>query len=145
MFIKIFVVLELSYIKTFKKFDENLSWWAGKDSNLRTQMRTDLQSAAFSHSATYPYLILEMCCRRIDKSYYKLFMNFCQYISKIFYENYQKSFYLHSFFRLFLQNYSHIFHLIHLIRYLVSVVFCFLLYFQIMIIVILLFLLIHQL
>ena len=31
-------------------------WWAGKDSNLRTQMRTDLQSAAFSHSATYPYI-----------------------------------------------------------------------------------------
>ena len=29
-------------------------WWAGKDSNLRTQMRTDLQSAAFNHSATYP-------------------------------------------------------------------------------------------
>ena len=26
VFIKIFVVLELSYIKTFKKFDENLSW-----------------------------------------------------------------------------------------------------------------------
>ena len=29
-------------------------WWAGMDSNHRTQMRTDLQSAAFSHSATYP-------------------------------------------------------------------------------------------
>ena len=36
-------------------------WWAGKDSNLRTQMRTDLQSAAFSHSATYPNIKLEWC------------------------------------------------------------------------------------
>ena len=31
-------------------------WWAGMDSNHRTQMRTDLQSAAFSHSATYPFM-----------------------------------------------------------------------------------------
>ena len=31
-------------------------WWAGMDSNHRTRMRTDLQSAAFSHSATYPYI-----------------------------------------------------------------------------------------
>ena len=30
------------------------SWWAGLDSNQRTQMRADLQSAAFNHSATYP-------------------------------------------------------------------------------------------
>ena len=29
-------------------------WWAGMDSNHRTHTRTDLQSAAFSHSATYP-------------------------------------------------------------------------------------------
>ena len=28
--------------------------WAGKDSNLRTRMRTDLQSVAFNHSATCP-------------------------------------------------------------------------------------------
>ena len=27
----------------------------GVDSNLRTQMRADLQSAAFNHSATPPY------------------------------------------------------------------------------------------
>ena len=30
-------------------------WWAGMDSNHRTLSRTDLQSAAFSRSATYPY------------------------------------------------------------------------------------------
>ncbi len=28
--------------------------WAGKDSNLRTRLRTDLQSVAFNHSATCP-------------------------------------------------------------------------------------------
>ena len=44
----------LTIFNTLKKFDENSLWWAGKDSNLRTRMRTDLQSAAFSHSATYP-------------------------------------------------------------------------------------------
>lgn len=31
--------------------------WAGVDSNHRTLAGTDLQSVAFSHSATYPYLI----------------------------------------------------------------------------------------
>ena len=35
-------------------------WWAGMDSNHRTQMRTDLQSAAFSHSATYPNIVCVM-------------------------------------------------------------------------------------
>src|SRR4051812_43152754 len=30
------------------------SSWAGKDSNLRTLTRTDLQSVAFNHSATCP-------------------------------------------------------------------------------------------
>ena len=58
-------------------------WWAGMDSNHRTQMRTDLQSAAFSHSATYPYIFFYCCV--IDNSYYKLFNNFCQYIFKIFF------------------------------------------------------------
>ena len=33
-------------------------WWAGVDSNHRTLAGTDLQSVAFSHSATYPYLIV---------------------------------------------------------------------------------------
>ena len=37
-------------------------WWAGMDSNHRTLSRTDLQSAAFSHSATYP---------RINHLFYK--------------------------------------------------------------------------
>ena len=32
--------------------------WAGVDSNHRTLARTDLQSVAFSHSATYPYLFV---------------------------------------------------------------------------------------
>ena len=39
-----------------------LFWWAGMDSNHRTRMRTDLQSAAFSHSATYPYLVIKKFC-----------------------------------------------------------------------------------
>lgn len=44
------------------KYELNrILWWAGKDSNLRTQMRTDLQSAAFSHSATYPNIKLIWC------------------------------------------------------------------------------------
>ena len=34
-----------------------LKTWAGVDSNHRTLSGTDLQSVAFSHSATYPYLI----------------------------------------------------------------------------------------
>ena len=34
--------------------------WAGVDSNHRTLARTDLQSVAFSHSATYPYLIFKL-------------------------------------------------------------------------------------
>ena len=33
--------------------------WAGVDSNHRTLARTDLQSVAFSHSATYPYSIFK--------------------------------------------------------------------------------------
>lgn len=35
-----------------------LKVWAGVDSNHRTLARTDLQSVAFSHSATYPYSIV---------------------------------------------------------------------------------------
>ena len=35
-----------------------LKHWAGVDSNHRTLTRTDLQSVAFSHSATYPYLVV---------------------------------------------------------------------------------------
>ena len=34
-----------------------LKTWAGVDSNHRTLSGTDLQSVAFSHSATYPYSI----------------------------------------------------------------------------------------
>ena len=30
------------------------SWWRGRDSNLRTRERADLQSAAINHSATSP-------------------------------------------------------------------------------------------
>ena len=36
-------------------------WWTEMDSNHRTHMRTDLQSAAFSHSATYPNIKLKWC------------------------------------------------------------------------------------
>ena len=32
----------------------NVIWWTGKDSNLRTRERADLQSAAINHSATCP-------------------------------------------------------------------------------------------
>ena len=35
-------------------------WWAGLDSNQRTHTRADLQSAAFNHSATYPYWFVVM-------------------------------------------------------------------------------------
>ena len=41
-------------------FGNLLKWWAGVDSNHRTLAGTDLQSVAFSHSATYPYLILKL-------------------------------------------------------------------------------------
>ena len=34
-------------------------WWRGQDSNLRTHTRADLQSAAFNHSATPPFLALQ--------------------------------------------------------------------------------------
>ena len=43
----------------YKKFEQIRYWWAGMDSNHRTRMRTDLQSAAFSHSATYPNIKLK--------------------------------------------------------------------------------------
>ena len=41
---------------------ESFLWWAGVDSNHRTLAGTDLQSVAFSHSATYPYLIFSFAC-----------------------------------------------------------------------------------
>ena len=52
----------IHYSKTIKKrlgLKSNLflKIWAGVDSNHRTLSRTDLQSVAFSHSATYPYSI----------------------------------------------------------------------------------------
>ena len=48
--------------KTFEDFLKGaycLLNWAGVDSNHRTLSRTDLQSVAFSHSATYPYLVFK--------------------------------------------------------------------------------------
>ena len=48
------------------------------DSNHRTQMRTDLQSAAFSHSATYPFVFIVF--------YYNMFFCFCQYVFEFFYK-----------------------------------------------------------
>ena len=54
--------LDIKVINNTKKpFERFLKWllliWAGVDSNHRTLAWTDLQSVAFSHSATYPYLI----------------------------------------------------------------------------------------
>ena len=43
-----------------------LKIWAGVDSNHRTLSWTDLQSVAFSHSATYPYKILKMPLTRFE-------------------------------------------------------------------------------
>ena len=34
-----------------------IKWWAGVDSNHRSLATADLQSAPFSHSGTYPYLV----------------------------------------------------------------------------------------
>ena len=45
--------LSYSRLTVFMRFLRKKKW-AGKDSNLRTPKRADLQSAAFSHSATYP-------------------------------------------------------------------------------------------
>ena len=82
------------------------TWWAGMDSNHRTQMRTDLQSAAFSHSATYPYIKKNWCSLKDSnlgptgyepvaltnwakgaslkrKTYYKIFCTTCQYFFQI--------------------------------------------------------------
>lgn len=37
-----------------------LLWWAGMDSNHRSLATADLQSAPFSHSGTYPCLIVNL-------------------------------------------------------------------------------------
>ena len=60
--LKPFVVFLISppAIKKDFLFGNLLKWWAGVDSNHRTLAGTDLQSVAFSHSATYPYLILKL-------------------------------------------------------------------------------------
>ena len=44
--------------------------WAGVDSNHRTLAGTDLQSVAFSHSATYPYSIF--ICEFLNSSLFYL-------------------------------------------------------------------------
>ena len=46
IFVRIIIFLKTSFSTCF--------WWAEMDSDHRTLTRTDLQSAAFSHSATYP-------------------------------------------------------------------------------------------
>ena len=56
----IFVLFSLSAIKKDSR-RSLIKVWAGVDSNHRTLARTDLQSVAFSHSATYPYLIFNYC------------------------------------------------------------------------------------
>lgn len=55
------LVLTHHYIKKrFNNLKRFLIWkiWAGVGSNHRTLTRTDLQSVAFSHSATYPYSLV---------------------------------------------------------------------------------------
>src|SRR6056297_3155595 len=47
------MLYQLSYSRGVARRSEPYLW-AGKDSNLRTRMRTDLQSVAFNHSATCP-------------------------------------------------------------------------------------------
>ena len=42
-------------MKTVSIFQDAVFWWAEMDSNHRTLTRTDLQSAAFSHSAICPF------------------------------------------------------------------------------------------
>src|SRR4051812_21948339 len=44
------------YNYTDYNYTDYRSSWAGKDSNLRTRERTDLQSVAFNHSATCPWI-----------------------------------------------------------------------------------------
>ena len=55
-------------IKTKIEYYKNtLLWWAGMDSNHRTQMRLDLQSSAFSHSATYPKIFTFILKRKVKQ------------------------------------------------------------------------------
>ena len=56
-----FLKFPLLYSKKIKCNPKVTFWWTGMDSNHRTRMRTDLQSAAFSHSATYPYINKNWC------------------------------------------------------------------------------------
>ena len=55
--------LSYDYKKPFDVLVKGLCFkkdWAGVDSNHRTLAGTDLQSVAFSHSATYPYLVFNL-------------------------------------------------------------------------------------
>ena len=42
------------HLTTIDSHATTKSWWRGRDSNLRTRERADLQSAAINHSATSP-------------------------------------------------------------------------------------------
>ena len=70
---------------------DSFLWWAEMDSNHRTQMRTDLQSAAFSHSAIYPKYKISSDCS-VDEIYYNVFSVFCQYFFCFFLKSYSKLF-----------------------------------------------------
>ena len=56
------------------------------DSNHRTHMRTDLQSAAFSHSAICPKII----CTFSMLSYYTIRFSLCQYFFYIFLQKFKQ-------------------------------------------------------
>lgn len=56
MFIKFFIALKLSYIKTFKKFDENCLWCPRWDSNPHG-FPHDFESCASTNSATRAYCL----------------------------------------------------------------------------------------
>lgn len=48
--------IQLGKLTLYQLSYSRRTWWAGADSNRRTRTRTDLQSVAFNHSATYPFL-----------------------------------------------------------------------------------------
>ncbi len=52
--------LPLRFIFKDKKItvsQETVIWWAGVDSDHRSQVTTDLQSVPFGRSGTYPYIL----------------------------------------------------------------------------------------
>jgi hypothetical protein len=67
--------------------------WVGKDLNLRTRMRTDLQSVAFNPSATYPLLLsLQKYEKKIvAQSFSFFFYRFFNYQLEVFFRKFDVS------------------------------------------------------